>query len=119
MGDAFVEQILGVPMGGHLSKCMMGILLCVMERDLFNDRDWLERNDFFPKVLQQARVHPTESAVPDSGLSAGACPRSRATGSGRRPNNLAHPIENAVQKSSTVLRGIRHRIVAQDLDGKA
>jgi hypothetical protein len=60
VGDAIVRQVLGVPMGGHMSKIFISILLCKMEGDLFDDRRWLIDNDFFSEVMRDAGLHPTE-----------------------------------------------------------
>ena len=44
LGDSFVEQVLGIPMGGHLSKIMISILLSPMETDMYRDIAWLRAN---------------------------------------------------------------------------
>jgi hypothetical protein len=60
IGDALVRQVLGVPMGGHMSKIFISILLCKMEADFFDDRQWLIDNDFFSPLLEDASIHPTQ-----------------------------------------------------------
>ncbi len=43
-----------------MSKIIISILLCKMEADLFDDRDWLIDNDFYSPLLAQQHIHPTE-----------------------------------------------------------
>ena len=60
VGSVLVRQILGVPMGGHMSKIFISLLLCTMESDVFEDREWLIANDFFSETLVDAGIHPSE-----------------------------------------------------------
>ena len=60
VGSALVRQMLGVPMGGHMSKIFISLLLCTMESDVFEDRKWLVANDFFSEMLANAGIHPSE-----------------------------------------------------------
>jgi len=59
VGNAYVEQVLGIPMGGHLSKIMISILLASMESNAFSDRQWLIENGFYLPVFLQRRMHPS------------------------------------------------------------
>ena len=59
VGDTLIQQVLGIPMGGHLSKIMVSILLCSYERDLFTDRSWLKANGFYPNAFAIRNIHPT------------------------------------------------------------
>jgi hypothetical protein len=51
--------VLGIPMGGHLSKIMISILLASMESNAFSDRRWLIENGFYLPVFLKRRMHPS------------------------------------------------------------
>ena len=59
VGDVLIRQILGIPMGGHLSKIMVSILLCWYEDQLFIDRSWLKANGLYPDAFARRNIHPT------------------------------------------------------------